>query len=514
MARIKFAADGRSATAEAAGRITSGSVGIPVDVTLSEDFDGLETWLVFRAGNASRDVAWEPGMAVTVPPECLRMPERTLHMGAYGALADGTIVVPTVWARVGTVAEGTRPSGFEPAGATPSWAVQVREEVRKMGEAVDRLGASSPVESLDSTRLTQTGPLVEVVGVPAYVADPASLPEWGIAEPGWYAFARVAARDGSTVTEATSVEGAAGSVIEPEADHVDVAVRFEVAAMAQVVTIAWGTLTESLVFRAGDLAVRNLDYRTTFYIYDLAPYATWEYGPATDETFIADHFYFLPDGEGGYEPAAVTIGDQVPADTYYQHTKVTLAGMPRNVTYRLNDVVDCAMEIVLPDVDDDGYGCWYELSVRRNGSYSLTLTPPDDDVKIASNGITSFSAGVDVTDLHYSNVGGVEVWRATNTHSNFTVPDPRVTGLTIRRPPTKVAYAAGEALDLTGIEVLLVFADGNTRLLDGTDSESLTYSPANGDALAAGTTEVTATYRSSRWGTFTATTPITVTGGE
>ena len=42
----------------------------------------------------------------------------------------------------------------------------------------------------------------------------------------------------------------------------DVAVRFDVAAQAKAVTVNWGTHSETFVFKATDLAVRNLDYRT------------------------------------------------------------------------------------------------------------------------------------------------------------------------------------------------------------------------------------------------------------
>lgn len=509
---IQLIATGRAARVTVNEPITAGSVGIPVEVELSNEFDGLETWLVFDAGYKSADIALT-GAPVTVPPQVVRVAGEKLKMGVYGAKPDGTVVIPTVWVDCGTVREGVEPSGFDPGDPAPSWPAQVQAIAMEALEVAQGVGGR--VTSLDETELAYR--TVDAVGIPTYVSDVSAYEDYGITETGWYCFVRIKAKDGAKVTSATVVEGAAGSIVTVGEDHVDVAVRFEVAALSQTVTVTWAEgNAETFVMAAPDLAVRNLDYRTTFYIYDLEKYATWEFEPATDATFTSDHFYYLPDGEGGYELAEVVIGDPVPADTYYKHSRVTLEGMPRNITYRLNTVVDCPMTIVLPDVADDGYGCWYELSVRRNGSYSLTLVPPSDAVKIASNGITSFTAGIDVTDLHYSNVGGVEAWRATNTHSNFTVPDPTVTGLTIRKPPTKVEYAAGEALDLTGIEVLLDFADGNSRLLtdtDFTDPTKMTFAPAIGAAVEAGTTELVITYASA-YGTFTASTPITVTGGE
>ena len=93
----------------------------------------------------------------------------------------------------------------------------------------------------------------------------------GITETGWYVFARILAKGGGFV----SVEGAAGYIASAGDDHVDVAVRFEVAATSQIVDVNWSEYTERIVFQATDLAVRNLDYRVTFYVYDADEFATW-----------------------------------------------------------------------------------------------------------------------------------------------------------------------------------------------------------------------------------------------
>ena len=80
--------------------------------------------------------------------------------------------------------------------------------------------------------------------------------------------------------------------------------------------------------------------------------------------------------------------------------------------------------------------------------------------------------------------------------------------LAFRKAPDKVAYAAGEALDMTGAELVATYTDG-TRSLVALDAVGLTLSPANGAALEAGTTEVVASLEGSDV-TVTATTPITV----
>ena len=440
------------------------------------------------------------------------------------------------------------------------------------------------VTSLDTTELA-CGTLIEALGTPVYVDDVADYPAYNLSATGWYIFARIAAKTGTTVSAGTSVTGAAGYVATVGAAYVDVAVKFGVAAVSQTVTVDWGTVEESFVFKATDLAVRNLDYRTTFYVYDAAPYVTWEYKPNTDAAFVGTEYYVLSSGSyvraavkafdpvpadtyythayvltadetfvsgktyytksgdvyteaevtageavtantyyedqytlttdrefvgtkyyleanGAYAQAAVkagescyvyyedlytltedetfqdgktyytledniytqaevTPGDPVTPDTYYEHSyvqtqdeafiedkayytyngtaysaatvtagepvptvyfvhkKLSFSGMARNITYRLDEVVDCPQEYILPEIEDDGHGAWFEIQLRHSGSFSSTLVPPEG-VKIATEHTQAETAGLNMVDLHYLNIDGVKLWRFMNTHS--TVP--------------------------------------------------------------------------------------------
>ena len=295
--------------------------------------------------------------------------------------------------------------------------------------SADQLAASSSltepltrVISLDATELA-CGTPIESVGTPVYVDDVTDYPTYNLTDTGWYLFARISAKAGVTVTAQTTVTGAAGSVITAGADHVDVAVRFEVAAISKKVTVTWETgNAESFVFKATDLAVRNLDYRTTFYVYDIARYRTWTYALTTDTAFVTGSRYFTESG-GIYTEAIEgtdwTAGDTIPANTYYKHSKLTFAGMIRNVTYRLNEMVDCPIEISLPTVPDDGYGAWFEIQMQFNAQYSITLVPTDETVKIGTAATQSLTAGINVVDLTYSAVNGIKMWTLLNTHSNL-----------------------------------------------------------------------------------------------
>lgn len=133
---VSLRADRTRASASTDVPLVTGTVGVPVTVSLSAHYDGLQPTLVFHAGDESRDVAlraagtgWErlDGGPVTVPHELMRQSGVTLEVGVYACDADGRVVIRTAPAQVATVRRGVRPCGIEPAQPTPSWAAQVQE---------------------------------------------------------------------------------------------------------------------------------------------------------------------------------------------------------------------------------------------------------------------------------------------------------------------------------------------------------------------------------------------------
>ena len=595
---ITLTANRRKATVTETETITTGSAGIPVRLDLSSDFDGLAVTVCFKAGERHADRVWTGG-TVNVPEKCLRRPGVPLEVGVYAARADGTVVIPTMLASAGTIRQGVEPSGVDPGEPDPSWIAQVQQMAQDAQAVAEEMAAyldtveDGRVTSLDGTQLSAGA--IEVLGTPAYVADVAEYGAYGITDPGWYVFARIAAPRG-TAMDGTTVTGAAGYVVGD--GHVDVAVAFEVAAMSQEIAVTWTQgVTEAFAFKATDLAVRNLDYRTTFYVYDLAPFVTWEYDVASDATFVEGKAYWREDGDayalvpvteytagdqipawyeqvvsyqptadatfaegkayyvlegGAYVAATVTVGDPVPEGTYYEqatvfqptadatyqdgkaywrrtgtayaeatveagapvpevwyvHKKMVVGeGLTRNVTYRLDVPVDCPSEFRLPEVEDEEHGCWYEMRFRHTGSYSSTLTPPSPDVKVATQHTQAETEGINMVDLHYSSVAGAKVWRFMNTHSSFTADKPALESVEFRSAPATTEYAVGAALDTTGAEVVATYADGHRKLV------TPTYSPANGATLTAEDTTLTASYTEGEV-TATATTPLTITGGE
>ena len=283
----------------------------------------------------------------------------------------------------------------------------------------DPLTEGHRITSLNASKLV-CGETIEAIGIPVYVSatDIGQYSAYGIIDTGWYVFARIAAPKDVTVSAGTTVTGAAGSIITAGAAYVDVAVRFEVAAESQVVVVEWASGdAETFIFKATDLAVRNLDYRTTFYVYDLSPFITWTYTAASG-TFAADKNYYT-EADGVYTLAEVTVGETIPADTYYVHSLLHIEGMARNITYKLDEIVDCPVEVALPEIASDGHGAWFEYQLRHNGEYSFTLLPPTEDVKAGTAQTQKIKAGINVVDLHYTEVDGTKIWTLINTHSDI-----------------------------------------------------------------------------------------------
>ena len=135
---IQLTATGRDARATPSEPITAGSVGLPVVLDLSSDFDGLAVTVCFEAGEAKADVAYL-GDPVTVPLQCLTVVGAVLRIGVYGALPTGTIVIPTVWATVGLVRKGAVPSGVDPSLPEPDWTAQVLAAARDAKETAERI---------------------------------------------------------------------------------------------------------------------------------------------------------------------------------------------------------------------------------------------------------------------------------------------------------------------------------------------------------------------------------------
>ena len=113
------------------GILTSGMVGATAEFRFSEEWEGLSKTVVFRGGSVTKDILDVNTMAA-IPHEVLKAPGVPLEIGVYGINADGTVVIPTVWAKTGIIKPGVNPSGDESTDPTlPVWA-QLEAALKKL----------------------------------------------------------------------------------------------------------------------------------------------------------------------------------------------------------------------------------------------------------------------------------------------------------------------------------------------------------------------------------------------
>ena len=122
---ITITANTRQAVVTNKELLTTGSAGIEVQFTLSDDFNSLAKMAVFREGDDGEkvDVILDENLTCVVPHEVLTKDGEPLFIGIYGANEFGTIIIPTVWASAGVVKPGTEPNTPADAEPTPEvWA--------------------------------------------------------------------------------------------------------------------------------------------------------------------------------------------------------------------------------------------------------------------------------------------------------------------------------------------------------------------------------------------------------
>lgn len=110
MTSIKLLLNGAHAWATVDGPLTSGMVGIPVTIEYDESWDGLTKNLMCRcspwgSNNGEIRSILDVGETATVAHEVMQ-PDMFLHLGIEGFNEDGTLVIPTTWARCGKIEYG------------------------------------------------------------------------------------------------------------------------------------------------------------------------------------------------------------------------------------------------------------------------------------------------------------------------------------------------------------------------------------------------------------------------
>lgn len=99
-------------------RITSGTIGLPVQFICDYQWEGLTKTAVFRAGNELRKVE-NIGDSTIVPWEVLREAGPMLSIGLYGLSKGDVEAIPTLWANISAIRMGANPDECDPAKMFP-----------------------------------------------------------------------------------------------------------------------------------------------------------------------------------------------------------------------------------------------------------------------------------------------------------------------------------------------------------------------------------------------------------
>ena len=125
---IKLTASKSCLTASRQELLVEGAVNVNiVQFVFSSDWDGLTKTAVFQAGSDKYSVLLDESNEAPIPWEVLQNPRRTLYAGVYGTNGE-SLVLPTIWASLGTIQEGANP-GKDTQPPTPSVYEQILAEI-------------------------------------------------------------------------------------------------------------------------------------------------------------------------------------------------------------------------------------------------------------------------------------------------------------------------------------------------------------------------------------------------
>ena len=135
--------------------VTSGSVNVyQVQFTCNSDWDGLTKTAVFKAGTTTISIILDETKTCVIPWEVLVAANRVLYAGLYGT-KDGELVLPTIWATLGTIREGTT-TGESATPPTPDLYEQILGEIGDLDGLLTK-DKSSIVSAINEVYLTGGG---------------------------------------------------------------------------------------------------------------------------------------------------------------------------------------------------------------------------------------------------------------------------------------------------------------------------------------------------------------------
>ena len=139
--------------------LTAGSEGVSfVELSFSEDWDGLEKTVVFRAGPHWASVVLEEDGPLAIPRKVLTRAGKVLYAGVFG-VRKGEVILPTVWAALGYIQPGARPGGED--GPAPGLYEELLAQLQKRGDGLvwenDTLTLTAGEQALSSVAIPFAG---------------------------------------------------------------------------------------------------------------------------------------------------------------------------------------------------------------------------------------------------------------------------------------------------------------------------------------------------------------------
>lgn len=130
---IKLTASKSCLTASSQELLVEGAVNVNiVQFVFSSDWDGLTKTAVFQAGSNKYSVLLDESNEAPIPWEVLQNPRRILYAGVYGTSGE-SLVLPTIWASLGTIHEGATP-GQDTQPPTPTVYEQLLADIGNLDD--------------------------------------------------------------------------------------------------------------------------------------------------------------------------------------------------------------------------------------------------------------------------------------------------------------------------------------------------------------------------------------------